>query len=429
MSQSASPELRVESYRTLDALQSIVPAWEALLAHYPLTSTFSTWEWFAPWWHAFGKDRDLLALGFWQGEDLVGFAALSYARERRARGIRLKVLRLMGDGSGDSDNLDIPVRPGCEALVTSAFLRYLAKNKGEWDVLELNTLPSGSLLATALAVAAEQQNWKMVQSQRVASVVSLPATWEEYLQQLSSEDQKNLTRYSRRLEKRYETKVYRVTQESELDRCLEALFRLHQQRWEADGQPGSFGSEQRRLFYHDLSRALLRRGWLELWALELNAEYAAVQYAFRYRDVVYQLQEGNDPRRSSDRVGFILRGEVMKQLIAEGVRAYDFLGGQPGYKARWGAKVTHYQDIHLARPNSFGSIYLSTLQTAVQGKEWLRKQLPESAWTLLHRLNVGMRNGDVRKKPDTRVNHDAAESPGPKHDALIGPSETRQKPQ
>src|SRR5262249_12012084 len=161
----------------------------------------------------------------------------------------------------------------------------------------------------------------------------------------------------------------------------------HQQRWEAEGQSGSFASEDRRAFYHGLSRALLRRGWLELWALELDGALAAVQYAFRYRDTVYQLQEGNDPLPSSDRVGLILRGEVMKQLIAEGVRVYDFLGGQPGYKARWGAKVTGYQDTHLSRPASLGSVYLSAVQAGSETKEWLRGRLPKSAWSVLHRVS------------------------------------------
>jgi CelD/BcsL family acetyltransferase involved in cellulose biosynthesis len=429
MTPSPSSELRVECYRTLASLEVIVPAWESLLHQYPVASTFSTWEWLAPWWRAFAGGRELLALGFWHQQELVGLAALSSHREQRQGGIRVKVLRFMGDGSGDSDNLDIPVRPGSEQRVVSAMLQYLQQHKNEWHVLELNTLPSDSLIAAPLVAAASKRNWKLVRSERVASLVILPASWEEYLQQLSSEDQKNLGRYARRMEKRYQTRIYRVTEEGELDRCLEALFRLHQQRWEADGQPGSFGSAERRHFYHDLSRALLRRGWLELWALELNGELAAVQYAFRYRDVVYQLQEGNDPQRSSDRVGFILRGEVMKQLIAEGVRAYDFLGGQPGYKARWGAKVTHYQDIHLARPASLGSVYLSTVQSTTQSKEWLRRRLPKSAWNILHRVNVSVRHENGVKAAENATNPRTSEPVPAKEQAETTALETNKKDQ
>src|SRR5438270_5448446 len=56
--------LQVRSYRTLEELQNLQPAWEELLSSYPLATTFSTWEWLSAWWHAFGKGRELLVLAF-----------------------------------------------------------------------------------------------------------------------------------------------------------------------------------------------------------------------------------------------------------------------------------------------------------------------------------------------------------------------------
>src|SRR5207253_10658183 len=123
-------------------------------------------------------------------------------------------------------------------------------------------------------------------------------------------------------------------------------------------------SEGRRRFCYDLSRLLLGRSSLELWALELSGRIAAVQYAFRYGKTVFQLQEGFGPERSSDRVGFVLRGHVMKQLIEEGVRKYDFLAGEPGYKARWSAQAGHYVNYYFARPFSLGSAYLRAVHHA-----------------------------------------------------------------
>jgi CelD/BcsL family acetyltransferase involved in cellulose biosynthesis len=136
---------------------------------------------------------------------------------------------------------------------------------------------------------------------------------------------------------------------------------------------------------------LLDRRLLELWVLELDGTIAAVQYAFRYGTTVFQLQEGFDSSRSSDRVGFILRGKVLEALIAEGVRKYDFLAGQPGYKARWSVQVGHYDDLHFARPFSLGSTYLQAVNGGQEGKKWLRTHLPQSAWAALHRANLRVR--------------------------------------
>ena len=409
------PELTVRVYHDLDVLRTLVPAWDELLSVYPTATTFCSWEWLSSWWRAFGGARQLLVLAFYdrspnnQGK-LIGLAPLSAERHRIAGPACLRKIRLMGDGSGDSDNLDMPVRPGWEKQFAVALHRYLSDQKSLWDFCELNTLPADSPGAESLRRYLQTQRWHVLQYQRVASAIALPDNWEGYLRQLSSEDQKNLSRYARRLEKRYQTRIYRCTQESELAAVLEALFQLHQERWQAAGEAGSFASEERRRFYYDLSRLLLARSSLELWALELNGRIAAVQYAFRYGKTVFQLQEGFDPERSSDRVGFVLRGHVMKQLIEEGVRKYDFLAGVPGYKARWSAQVGHYVNCHFARPLTLGSGYLSAVHNARAGKEWLRGNVPESIWNLLHRVNVGVR-GKSSREVEPKIAEPEASSP------------------
>lgn len=393
-------DFRLETYRDLDQLRSLIPAWEQLLAEYPHSTTFSTWEWLCSWWQNFGSGQELFVVGLFEGPRLVGLAPLSVARKKVAMGLSLRSLRFMGDGSGDSDNLDLPVRPGYEEIFARQLLRHLRQQRSLWDICELNTLPPCSSVGLVLFSLVSEQGWVRFQSRRPASSIPLPASWAEYLARLSSEDQKNLLRYSQRLGKRYRVRIYRCAQQEELPRVLDAMFRLHQARWQEKGESGSFGSAARRNFYQQLSILLLARKCLELWVLELNDEIASAQFAFRYRDTVFQLQEGNDPARSSDRVGFILRGEVLKQLIAEGVRVYDFLGGQPGYKARWGAVESYYWSFHFARKLSWGGAILWSLHSLAGLKQQLRKYSPAPIWNALHRLNLSTRRNHPANHTD-----------------------------
>jgi CelD/BcsL family acetyltransferase involved in cellulose biosynthesis len=383
---------------SLEELRQLVPAWDQLLANYRLATTFSTWDWLSSWWQNFAGEQQLFAVSLWDEQTrLVGLAPLSIARQRIALGRQISEMRLMGDGSGDSDNLDMPVLPGFEEEFSEALLRCMVQERKRWDICRFNTLPPDSPSAMSLQRRLTQSHWPHLRYQRVASAITLPETWEEYRQQLSSEDRKNLERYGRRLSKRFNVRIYRCSNEGELHVCLEALFRLHQARWENAGESGSFRDERRQKFYYDLSGALMHRDYLELWALELDGNIAATQYAFRYRDTVFQLQEGFDPERTSDRVGMILRGHVIEQLISQGVRKYDFLGGEPGYKARWSAKAGYYLDLHLARPFTVGSAYLRMLHSSMGAKEWLRAHLPAGAWDLLHRTNVGLRRRAIQQ--------------------------------
>ncbi|MGC1975658.1 MAG: GNAT family N-acetyltransferase [Candidatus Sulfotelmatobacter sp.] len=303
----------------------------------------------------------------------------------------MRVLRLMGDGSGDSDNLDMPVRPGFERVFAKAILQYLRRRPRQWDVCLFDTLPRGSLVAGRMAeiLSSSSSSWTFFEYSSKSSAVHLPETWPLYVQTLSGEDRKNLIRYTRRLQLRYSTRIYRCAEPKELSIPLEALFRLHQERWQNAGEPGSFSSVERREFYMQLSQQLLARGWLELWVLELDGNIAAVQFAFRYGDNVFQLQEGYDHNRTSDRPGYVLRGEVLKRLIAEKVRTYDFLGGQDAHKARWAAREGQYRQLYFAPALGQGGAWLQYLNKTGRGKEWLRQKLPRSVWRLLHEAKRG----------------------------------------
>jgi CelD/BcsL family acetyltransferase involved in cellulose biosynthesis len=100
----------------------------------------------------------------------------------------------------------------------------------------------------------------------------------------------------------------------------------------------------------------------------------------RHGESVFSLQEGFDPDYRADSVGYVLRAQVLKQLIVDGVRRYDFLGGTDESKMRWGAEVRSYNSLHFARPLTRGSFHLNFKNTSSQGKDWLRNHLPAGVW-------------------------------------------------
>ena len=389
--------LTLRVYQSLDELRELEPLWDDLVAEYPAASIFCTWEWLTCWWRSFGEGRRLLVLAlFDSSSNLLGLAPLSLSTELYWGSVSVRLLRFMGDGSEDSDNLDFPVRPGYEEILASKVLQYLQDQHSEWDISQLNTMPEESLVARCLADSLKPPRWSCFEYSRNRLTVVLPPTWEEYLDQISPKERRNFGYYGRRLGKKYSVQIHRCAMESELASCLEALFRLHQLRWQGVGHPGSFADESRRNFYADLSRRLLAKGWLDLWTAELDGKVVAVQFAMRYGNTVYSLQEGYDPEHAAARVGFILRGEVLKQLISEGIRVYDFLAGNDEHKARWKPQASSYRDLHFARSWSKGGVLLNCAHRSLATKEWLRARLQPSAWRLLHKVNLALRRRTVQ---------------------------------
>lgn len=388
--------LEVRTYRTLDELETLRANWNNLLESYSLATTFSTPEWLFSWWRSFAPSLNLqllVAAFFDEASQLVGVAPLSAARVRVAPAVSLRLLRLMGDGSHDSDNLDLPVRPGFEERFAESLLSFLKDQCALWDFCELNTMPSQSPAANALRQLLSRKKWISVEGDRAASAVPLPATWEEYLKQLSSKERGKIGLRTRRLEKKYEVRVRKCAEEAEIGSLLQVLYELHGKHWQLRGLPGTLHSPARRKLYSELTALLARKNRLEFWVLELQGRVVAAQFGLRHGTTVFSLQEGFDPDYSADSVGYVLRSQVLKRLIADGIRRYDFLGGADESKLRWGAVPGHYLDLRFARPFSVGAAYLRTEQSAVKGKAWLQRNLPQPAWQVLHKTNIAIRGG------------------------------------
>lgn len=341
-------------YTAWDELAELHPAWDRLLQHCTRPTIFSTPEWLGAWWKAYGQKKQLVTLVFSSlSGEVIGLAPLYL--ETLYGGIRR--LRLVGDGTQDSDNLDLIFRAEHEEKCTQAFLTWMASDEAVWDLCELNTLPGDSMNARCLLRGLQARRWIHQVYQRPNSAVNLPDNWALYLEQLATEDARGIERYMRRLYRHYDVRMYKCMAEDRLQACLETLFDLHTKRWNAQGESGSFAQPGRKQFYAEMSRAFLRRGWLEFWLLELDEKVVAAEFDFRYRDTACLLQSGLDPQHYADRAGNVLKAHVIRQLITDGIHRYDFLGGAEPYKQRWGAQPGIYRDIHFVA-NSFSKAHL-----------------------------------------------------------------------
>ncbi|HEX6502542.1 MAG TPA: GNAT family N-acetyltransferase [Terriglobales bacterium] len=383
--------LTITHFSDLASLQSLRHEWDELLSACPDASIFSTPEWLCSWWEGFGEGRQLLILAFRHGRKLVGLAPLSLTREKVACGVKLRFLRFMGDGSNDSDNLGMIVQPGYEQSFTRSLVDHLSLQVPSWNVCQLRTMDPSSRATLALSNAIRDRNWPAYSAPRAWTVISLPETWELYRKMLSSKERGKLGTRTRRLEGRYQTVYHKCVSAAELPTRLETLYSLHAKRWQVRGLPGTFISAERCRMYRHMAERFLERGWLEFWFLELNGIPVATLYNFRYRDTVYSLQEGYDPGYSSDSIGYVLRGYVLKRFIEEGVRAYDFLQGKDPSKERWGAHVQNYLDFEFARPWTPGSLYLNLVHSAAKAKQMIRARVSQETWTVLHKLNLRLK--------------------------------------
>ena len=377
--------LRTSLCQKWDSVEELRPAWDSILETNALYTIFSTPEWLGSWWKAYGAGKELASLILKDETDAVAAIIPMYREPIGFRlGRRLQYLRLVGDGTGDSDNLDLPVRLHSKQASITALVNW-AEQDTNWDVCRLDTLDENSGTLAFLIDDLTRRRWPLTISRTPKWHIPLPRTWDQYIQGLSPEFRPLLTRYPRRLESRYPCQVVRCTTTTDLQKYLPVLFELHQKRWEDIGEPGSFAMEDRRHFYQYIAAAFLQRGWLEFWIMELNGTAVAAQFCFQYNNSVYLLQEGFDPQYAKDKVGYALRSRMLQHFIQQGLERYDVLGGTQAHKQKFGAVQGSYVNIEFAKPRTLGAAYLRLDRRTKQTRNWLKANLPDSMLALIRR--------------------------------------------
>lgn len=374
--------LTVTEHRDSADFDRLRETWNRLVNSSASLSLFATPEWLLSWWHAYGTKRELLVLTFANAVGhTVGICPLYFDQPRSPLFRGMKVLRLVGDGSADSDDLDFIVLPGYEREVAQAFMAWAETQP--WGWCEFNSISPRSLTINFVLEELKARRWKHLVGSRPFFTIKLPNSWEQYLKQLSSKERAKVGIRLRRLQSRYEVRFRRCESVEQLPAFLEPLFSLHQKRWVSKGEPGSFSLPERRKFYYEMTRELFLRSRLELWLMELDGIPVAAQISLRYRDTLCSLQEGFDPDYGNDSVGYVLRSHILHQNIAAGIRTYDFLYGDQDSKKRWAADAGEYLDIRFARPGSLGVTCLVTMNTVKGLKNRLRRQVSTDTWRRL----------------------------------------------
>jgi CelD/BcsL family acetyltransferase involved in cellulose biosynthesis/peptidoglycan/xylan/chitin deacetylase (PgdA/CDA1 family) len=392
--------LRIAKYRTWDELLELRSQWDSLLSRSASDTVFLTWDWCTAWWKNYGANKEMFVLAAWDEEKAIGIAPF-YIDDVRQYGKRWRRLRLIGDGSHDSDYLDCFAEPNRESEVVAAFVDFLAKERDSWDWLELSGPRSASPSAAVFLQCARERGWKFKLETIPCATLKMPNRWSDYLHQLDprfrTKVRSSLTLFAATIK----ADPAQCDSQNEIDDWLPTLFELHARRWASESMPGVFRDPAKRAFYDDLSRVALENGWLAFHRLNWAERPLALQYGLIYRNRFHLLQEGYDPDFSMIRPGFALRAWLMRHWIESGLQEYDFLAGAPRHKLDWGATENWSSRIVLSASKSGQAVALNLPGVRNQVRERVARALPDAVLSL--RRNAIAKAKANRLRPNDSV--------------------------
>ncbi len=280
--------------------------------------------WLQVWWSVFGAELTPYICVVRDRDQVIGIAPLLVEGEEA---------RFLGDPDV-CDYQDFIVAPGRE----QEFFEVLINHLRQQGVTHLDLKPVRAhsiVLSEFIGVAKSQECEVSCEPEDVTLEIDLPATWDDFLDNLTGKQRHEVRRKLRRLHETAEINN-RVVEDvkgvkDEMDTFL-TLFGLSR------SDKATFMTSQMATYFRSLAETMAKVNLLKLFFLDLDGTTAAAVMCFDYNSTMYLYNNGYDGRFSSLSVGLLSKVLTIQESIKSERKKYDFLKGTEDYKHRLGGK-------------------------------------------------------------------------------------------
>ena len=325
---------QVEALTEEKAVENLRGEWLELADQCETATVFQSFEWLMTWWRHLGRrfDRRLFVVSVRDASGkLVGIAPLMTSSWH---GTPLRRLSFVGTGATDYN--DVIADTEHASTIITAIYDFLAAGSN-WHICDFAHLRDGGLLRSHPPVETHLSSADF--DHEACPFLPFPNegvdTWRALLQRYPKKTRDHIGYYERRLSGIYEVDNHYVTQPSELDGAMSALFELHMRRWNKRWLPGVLNGKRVQAFHRSIASQFLEREWLRLHILVLDGDIQAALYCFRSKERTLYYQGGFEPTLARLSLGTVLTTTAIRDAIGDGATEFDFLRGDEPYKERW----------------------------------------------------------------------------------------------
>ncbi|MEX0609987.1 MAG: GNAT family N-acetyltransferase [Balneolaceae bacterium] len=343
-------ELKMEIVDSEKAFESLASHWQQLAKRTDAT-IFMTHEWALAWWRNFGRNkrRSLCIVTIWDDNTLVGLAPFYKGYSSFGKMEVEKRLQIIGSGGspneqwgymddyGISDFLDILVDEGYFDTITEMLCNIISQNQLNVNVVTFHQARNDSYIIQTLYPKLKQagMNLNLQHSDTCPYIVLKDQTsLKSYIKSVKSSARRRFRQSIRSLKPKGDLEMDELTTWPEVEKAVETMIDLHQERWNKIGFPGVFYDERFTSFFKETVRYSFDNGWLWFKQIKDEEGVCAARLLLRYNGRYYDYISGFDDTRDSAkyRPGITLLVEAVEDAINGSSNTIELLRGQEGYK-------------------------------------------------------------------------------------------------
>ncbi len=342
--------LMVEVFDDEESFEDLSMYWKDLAMRTGAT-IYMSHEWAKSWWKHFGKNakRSLFILTIWDGMKLVGLAPFYKGYSSIGSRVVESRLQLIGSGGspneqfgylddyGISDFLDILVDDEYLEKVNGLLIRIIDSDYLEVDKINFHQARDDSFVMNHLYPGLQEQGLEVRAEQTDTCPfidVSGQPSLKEYIKEQKSSARRRIRKTKRATGPDETFAIKEPESLEEVEKAVETLIKLHQERWNELGFPGVFYDDRFTSFFKELVRNAYNNNWL--WFKEARDEkgICASRLILRYNGRYFDYLSGFDDNRDSAkyRPGIGLLINLVEDAIRGDVKKIELLRGEEYYK-------------------------------------------------------------------------------------------------
>jgi CelD/BcsL family acetyltransferase involved in cellulose biosynthesis len=317
--------LRIDLHREIPDDPTLQRQWNALIDQMESSEVFYTQQWALSMQRAYGAVLIPFLVLTWDGDDLVGVAALATDAQQETATF------LSGT---TADYCEFLSQPSRRAMLAEAAFAELAK--AGIQKIELANLPADSATPQALRMAANKHGYRLfLRPAYLCAQVRLGGGEVRASLKITLLGKKLFRRNINALGREGAVVLRHLRSWTEIEPMLEKFSVAHVARFLATHRISNLANSGRRLFLQELARSLSSSGWLTLTQLMAGSSAVAWNYGFQFRGSWFWYQPAFESSLERQSPGFCLLTKIVAEACdAPEMRVVDLGLGAEGYKER-----------------------------------------------------------------------------------------------
>ena len=153
-------------------------------------------------------------------------------------------------------------------------------------------------------------------------------------------------------------KFYKLANSGNIKDAYKDLLKIESKSWKQIHGTAISSIKRQEEFYSELCKQTFESGWLHLFFLYFNEQPIAYNLGLIKDNQYFYLKTSFDEGKKQFSPSTLLRAKLIKELINDGIKYFDFPGEPYEWEQQWTEEVRWHKSLYIFNFTLKGNLYL-----------------------------------------------------------------------